>query len=48
MAGSAAEGRAHAATSTVFAWNYGQELDRALRALWEGTLARAAGLGAAR
>ena len=48
MAGSAAEGRADAATSTVFAWNYGQELDRALRALWEGTLARAAGLGAAR
>jgi AcrR family transcriptional regulator len=48
MAGSAAEGRADGATSTVFAWNYAQELDLAMRALWDGTLARASGRGAAR
>jgi AcrR family transcriptional regulator len=47
-AGGAAEGRADGATSTVLAWNYAQELDRALRALWEGTLARAAVRTAAR
>ena len=48
MAGSAAEGRPDGATSTALAWSYAQELDRGLRALWEGTLARAAGHDAPR
>jgi AcrR family transcriptional regulator len=48
MAGSASECRGDEAVSSVFAWNYAQELDRALRALWEGTITRAAGRGATR
>jgi AcrR family transcriptional regulator len=48
IAGSVAEGRGDGATPKLIARNYAQELDRAVRALWEGSLARTGGLGAAR
>jgi hypothetical protein len=51
MAGKADDRGADTATapqSTVFGWSYADELADALRALWEGTLARAARDGGSR
>ncbi len=49
MAGNASSGhlsRTEQPASPIFAWHYPEELERAMSALWAGTLARAAHIGA--